>query len=80
MPRKGGSLINDGLWGVAYANSDGSVVNTVQNRFTYSGYILLGILIVGCLGAILWALFGKVTPKKEAFKNKKVAKRPMFQV
>lgn len=79
--RRGGGLVNDGLWGVAYANSDGTVTGTIQNRFMYSGYILLGILVTICIGAILWTLFGKVTPKqKEPFKNKKVSKRPMFTV
>jgi len=78
MPRRGGGLLNDGLWGVAYANSDGTVAGTLQNRFTYSGYILLGLLVIFCIGAVAWVLFGKVTPKRETFENKKVAKRPMF--
>ena len=89
MVRKGGGpigeAVNLGLWGTAYANSDGSVVNTVQNRFTYSLYIFGALLAVILIIALIWFFFGQKSFKpqsvetKEPFKNKKVSKRPMFQ-
>ena len=89
MTRKGGGpigeAVNLGLWGTAYANSDGSVTGTVKNRFTYSLYIFGALLGVILIGALIWFVFGQksfkpqsVTPK-ESFKNKKVKDRPMFK-
>ena len=79
MPRKGGGLFgeaaNVGLWGLAYKNSDGSVIGTVENRFYY-GFIILLVIVVP-IG--LFLLFAhKTTPTKEPFETKKVEKRPMF--
>jgi len=80
MPRKGAGLAldaaNAGLWGVAYANSDGSVVSTVGNRLWY-GILIIGIplLVIGTI----WLFFGSVSKPKEPFSNKEVHKRPMFR-
>ena len=81
MPRKGGGLLQDGVWATAYANSDGTLAGTVTNRLTYGMYILLGILGLVAIGWIVWKLFGHTfkPPPKEPFSNKKVAKRPMFR-
>jgi hypothetical protein len=80
MPRKGGGLFGEaadiGLWGVAYANSDGSVVGTVENRFYY-GFMLL--LIIAAPVALFFLFAHTTTPKKEPFETKKVEKRPMFK-
>ena len=89
MVRKGGDLFVDGvrgaIWGTAYANSDGTLAGTVQNRYSYAMYgfgILLSIILIG---TVIWFLFGHKTfnptpvTSKESFKNKKVKDRPMFR-
>jgi hypothetical protein len=81
MPRKGGGIgadaVNAGLWGVAAANSDGSVMGTIGNRLWY-GFLILGVPLL--LIATVYLFFGHTT-KKEPFdnKNKDVRKRPMFR-
>ena len=82
MPRRGAGLgadaVNAGLWGVAYENSDGSVMGTIGNRVWY-GFLIVGVplLIIG----VLWLLFGHTfkPAAKEPFSNKDVRKRPMFR-
>ena len=54
MVKKGGGIIDMGLWGLAIRNSDG----TMLTRFWY-GLILLGILIVPF--ALIFLVFGKTT-------------------
>jgi hypothetical protein len=68
-----GQLANAGLWGTAYANSDGSVMGTIATRLWYGFLILSPLIVIG----VLFMLFGRTT-KKEAFGNKDVRKRPMF--
>ena len=79
MPRKGGGLgmdvANAGLWGVAYSNSDGSVMGTIGTRLWY-GFLIVGLPLL--LIAFVWLFFGRTT-KKETFHNKDIRKRPMFR-
>ena len=58
MVKKGGGIIDMGLWGLAIRNSDGTVAGTMLTRFWY-GLILLGILIVPF--ALIFLVFGKTT-------------------
>lgn len=79
MPRGGsevGQLANAGLWGVAAANSDGTVIGTIGNRLWY-GFLLIGIPLL--LIVTVYLLFGHTTKAKESFTNKDVRKRPMFR-
>ena len=80
MARKGAGLgidaVNAGLWGVAYANSDGSFMGTIGNRLWY-GFLIIGIPLL-VIGGI-WLFFGSVKKVKEPFSNKDVHKRPMFR-
>jgi hypothetical protein len=85
MVRKGGGPLGDavrvGMWGTAYANSDGTLASTVKNRYTYSFYIIIGLIVF----IAIWFLFGHKTfnptpiTTKEPFENKEVKNRPMFQ-
>ena len=77
MPKGGdlGQLANAGLWGVAYENSDGSIMGTIGTRLWYGFLILSPLLIIG----VVFLFFGHTTKVKESFDNKDVRKRPMFR-
>ena len=66
MVKKGGGIIDMGLWGLAIRNSDGTVAGTMLTRFWY-GLMLLGILIVPF--ALIFLVFGKTTHVNNNNKN-----------
>lgn len=66
MVKKGGNLLDMGLWGLAIRNSDGTVAGTMLARFWY-GLILLGILIVPFV--LIFLVFGKTTHVNNNNKN-----------
>jgi hypothetical protein len=77
MRKRGGGLmdfLNAGLWGEAYAQSDGSLFSILKLRLWY-GFLILSpfLLLIG-----LYFAFAKPV-KKEPFHQKDKRKSPMFR-
>ena len=64
------TVANAGLWGFAYAKSDGSFWDVLKLRFWYGFLILAVIATPILLIVIIYYFFGKKTPAEDVHKPK----------